>query len=120
MREVKMSKKRFEKLQDGWVRDLNTGLEWGPTSDQTMTHADAIAYCKKQGARLPTREELQSILDLKEYDPAVDKKAFPDTKSSWYWTSDICAWNKSYAWCVDFSSGSVFSNGKDVSTYVRP
>jgi len=101
---------RFQKLEDGWVRDKLVGVEWGPTSKDTMTFKKAQEYCAKLGGRLPEVEELMSIADRTKHDPAINTDVFPDTKSSWYWTGTTHArWNDC-AWCVVFSFGGVYGS----------
>ena len=110
---------RFQKLEDGWVRDKLCGVEWGPSSDKYLTFKQAQAYCKKLGGRLPDVEELASLVDRTKYDPAIDKDIFLDTKSSYYWTGTQHArWSDS-AWCVVFVNGHVSNDGKGYDVYVR-
>lgn len=111
---------RFQKLEDGWVRDKLVGVEWGPSSDKYLTYKQAQAYCNKLGGRLPEVEELASLVDRTKYDPCIDKDLFPDTKSSYYWTGTQHArWSDS-AWCVFCSNGYVDYSFKDSGSYVRP
>ena len=94
-------------------------LEWSPTSDDTMTHAKAEEWCRNlrhdghDDWRLPTREELQSLVDYTKHNQAIDTERFPDTKSSSYWTSSPAASDPGYAWIVSFNSGlvSLFHRG---------
>lgn len=111
---------RFIKLPNGWVYDKQTGLKWGPSSSEYMNLAKAKEYCFKNGGRLPTLKELQSLVDYSKHEPAIEKESFPDTKSNWYWTSDITAWNKNAAWCVSFCYGYVIFGSEGSSNYARP
>ena len=111
---------RFKKLDDGWVRDMLCGLEWGPTADKTMTFKQAQDYCVKLGGRLPEVNELQSLVDYSKKDPAIDKDLFPDTKSSWYWTGTTHEVYSDCAWCVYVTNGYVVDINKDYVNYVRP
>ena len=111
---------RFKILPDNWIKDTVTGLEWGPSSNAYLNLELAQKYCKDNGGRLPTRQELESILDLTKHDPAIDKTIFKDTHSSYYWTSTKCAWNISCSWCVSFNDGYVDGCNVDYSIYVRP
>jgi len=70
--------------------------------------------------RLPNVRELESIVDAGRYSPAVDTSVFPNTKSSYYWTSTTYMPNDSYAWRVDFYNGVVYDVSKGNSYYVRP
>ena len=84
-------------------------LEWSPTlcNGERVTYAAAEKACASlgEGWRLPTRMELESILDLTRHEPAIDTTRFPDTKSGAYWTSTPCAWSSGCAWIVDFGYG---------------
>ena len=111
---------RFQRLEDGWVRDKLVGVEWGPTSKGGMTFKEAQEYCAKLGARLPEVEELMSIAVRTKHDPSIDTDVFPDTKASWYWTrTQHARWNDC-AWCVVFYNGSVGNSYKGNGIYVRP
>jgi hypothetical protein len=96
---------------DGLRAGAPAKLEWSGTlcDGEEVTYAKAEAACAAlgEGWRLPTRQELESILDLSRYNPAIDTERFPDTKSGWYWTSTPCAWSSARAWCVDFGYGYV-------------
>lgn len=63
---------RFKKLENGWVRDSLLGVEWGPSSKESMTFKKAQAYCKELKVRLPEVNELQSLVDYTKNGPAID------------------------------------------------
>lgn len=90
---------------------VKSPLEWSHTllDGENVTYADAekAVAALGEGWRLPTRQELESILDLSRHNPAIDTEKFPDTKSKYYWTSTPCAWNTSAVWVVGFYGGSV-------------
>ena len=56
--------------------------------------------------RLPTRQELCCLVNDSRIEPAIDTEFFPDTRSSWYWSSSLYAGVSGYAWFVGFSYGS--------------
>lgn len=122
---VKDMKSRFTKNDNGAVIDA-TGLMWGPTFPKQMGWAEAEKACKElklgdhQDWRLPTVNELFSLVDRKKHNPAIDTSFFPDTKSSWYWTSETYADSSGFAWFVSFYDGYVTSDGKSSEYYVRP
>ena len=119
---------------DGTVTDTKTGLMWvkNPHTDLSekfkgeMKWQEAVDACKAlnfaghKDWRLSTREELFSLTDDTRYSPAINKEAFPDTKSSWYWTITPLAGDPGGAWIVNFNSGNVDYCRKDGSYYVRP
>jgi len=118
---------RFIKNEDGTISDSVTGLIWGPTLEKEMTWDEAIKACADleyaghKDWRLPTVNELFSLVDRKKYNPAIDKDFFPDTKSRRYWTSETDADYTDIAWFVSFFDGDVGYDGKDfVYYYVRP
>lgn len=63
--------------------------------DELGTHADMLAWAKKQGGDLPDRVE-QALL-------------FRDHRSKfqrdWYWSGKQLAGDESYAWCQLFTDG---------------
>jgi len=111
---------RFKVLNDGWIQDKDLGIDWGPSSEKTMNHEKAEKWSKDKGGRLPTIEELRSIIDYERREPAIDADIFKDTKRSWYWTNTPVAGYPEDAWCVGFSYGIVDSYGKGIDGYVRP
>jgi hypothetical protein len=123
---------RFVDNGDNTITDTRTGLMWvkdhnalGKQSAGYLTWPKAIDACKdldhagRKDWRLPTREELLSIVDPSKYDPAIDP-IFTNTHSDWYWTSTGVAWGSGSAWFVYFLNGNVYSYGKDYESYVRP
>jgi len=71
--------------------------------------------------RLPSREELRSIVDysIPYQGPTVDVSYFPNTVSSYYWSSTTTADDEDHAWIVNFSYGYDYSYSKSYSRYVR-
>lgn len=93
------------------VAQVVDNLEWSATllDGKTVDFQAALAAAEAlgEGWRLPTRFELESLLDLSRHDPAIDTEKFPDTKSAWYWTGTECAWNDTAVWVLGFHLGSV-------------
>ncbi|MFZ3136138.1 MAG: DUF1566 domain-containing protein [Thermodesulfovibrionales bacterium] len=76
------------------VIDKNTGLIWQREDDGTArSWTNAANYCENLSLdghadwRLPTYFELLTIVDYGRNNPSVDPLVFPDTNSSFYWTS---------------------------------
>ncbi len=99
------------------------GLEWSGTllGGKAVNYeaASAAVEALGEGWRLPTRFELESLLDLSRHDPAIDTEKYPDTKSTWYWTSSKCAWNEAAVWVVAFYLGFVYNLRRDYNACVR-
>jgi hypothetical protein len=108
------------------VTDQRTGLVWARCSvgqswsgsactgtATTLTHEAALAHAQGQsGWRLPNVKELASLADKGCQSPAIDSVAFPNTPSSWYWTSSPYVGDSGYAWYVYFGYGVVGSGGR--------
>jgi hypothetical protein len=98
----------------GTVHDTFTKLTWqrDGAASGLRTWAEAGSYCSAlwldgPGWRLPTIVELRSIVDLSQEGPAIDPAAFPGTPAkAGGWSSTKVQGNLSYAWYVNFLSGS--------------
>ncbi len=61
--------------------------------------------------RIPTREELVALVDMKQKKkPRIDVQAFPQTPSAPFWASRTGSDDNLNAWLVSFSSGKVRAN----------
>jgi hypothetical protein len=110
------------------VLDKETGLVWERTgSSSTMDWESAIDYCYQRptggrmGWRLPTIEELSSLVDTSKEDPALpDGNPFLGNLSSEYWSSTtVTNGTATSAWGVHFYDGYVLRIGKISGLYVR-
>jgi hypothetical protein len=101
------------------VKDNVTGLIWQKATAGPMTWDKAKDYCASIGCRLPTVKELLFIVNSGTHDPAINTTYFPNTLSSYYWSSTTSARYSGYAWCVYFSDGGVSYGYKSVDSYVR-
>ncbi|TVP86320.1 MAG: DUF1566 domain-containing protein [Thioalkalivibrio sp.] len=117
---------RYEIMEEGAVVfDSKTGLTWARCSvGQTLVddHCAGLAnrYTWDQANtldtdlpgngewRLPTVEELQTLVEYRVFNPAIDPQAFPNTPPANFWTSSEAAYDAFYAWTVHFANG--FSN----------
>jgi len=125
---------RFTDNGDGTITDNQLKVVWVkdpsviPELQKTLNFDAAKEACEKlsyagfnSGWRLPTVEELRSIVDYTCHDPAWDTNVFGGKHDDWYWTSTPCAWNPTgSAWVVYSLNGSVSRNGRSYSNYVRP
>lgn len=117
-------KTRFIDNKDGTIMDNETYLMWEQkTEDMEFTWQTARDRCKNldlaghKDWRLPTRIELESILDLSRFDPAIDPifQCF----SSNYWSSTTYGYSINDAWRVNFDDGYVDHYYKLGIYYVR-
>lgn len=116
---------RFIINSDGTVTDTAMGLMWDQKTQDPMKWNDARAFCKSLTTagytdwRLPTIEELSSIVDYKRCEPAIDTNTFPGTRLRGYWSSSTNVSNPEYAWHVNFYYGLVDIFHKSFGYYVR-
>ena len=107
----------------GELTSFEGNLEWSNTllDGERVDYSAAEKAVEKlgDGWRLPTRQELESLLDLSRHEPAIDTDKYPDTKSACYWTSSKCAWNEAARWVVHFDLGLVVGGHQDSLACVR-
>lgn len=112
-------------VKGGTVTDTTTDLMWQQESAGPMTWEEAIKYCEdlRLGGyndwRLPSDVELISLRDSSRFSPAIDTHYFPNTQSSYYWSSTTDAQYTYDAWCVYFGYGGVHLGFKAGSGCVR-
>ncbi|GEM_PF-4176675 len=64
-----------------------------------------VGLCGAWDWRVPTREELRSIVDLGRKAPAIDTAWFPNTPSSDFWSASPAASGSGFAWGLVFYDG---------------
>ena len=114
--------KNFTKNTDGTVTDFKTGLTWSQTIAKDVNHETALEKIAAlgEGWRMPTCDELLTLVDRTKFSPAIDTEVFPDTENDWYWTDTPHMYNpKSAVWVVYFCYGLVSYNHRDLVACVR-
>lgn len=129
---------------NGTVTDDQTGLMWDkcswadplldpntclgtPTTDEyqwpealaVALTANTINHRGYNDWRLPSKNELESLVDRSRSSPAIDPTPFPNTPSVVYWTSTTYAPMTFDAWSVIFNHGNVVEYNKYLSFRVR-
>lgn len=90
-----------------------------PCNTQALVEAvNKASWCGFNDWRLPTREELRSIVDYNAPKP-VDATYFPNTADALYWSSSPDADDYEYAWGVNFKHGYDDSDSKSSRYRVR-
>jgi hypothetical protein len=134
---------RFTNNGDGTVTDMQTGLMWarcrqglqGAVCDtdssvatSTFTWAAALALNSatsdtvippRTDWRLPNIKELQSLVEISCFNPAINNSVFPNTSGSFFWSASPNAYFASGAWGVGFDVGDVDVNVRSNELSVR-
>ena len=116
----------------GTVQDISTGLCWqrNMSAAGNKTWANAITYCSttldglggNTDWRLPTTEELKSIVDFSKLNPAIvggDNNIFQNVSyTNYYWTYTTYTPASTYGWGIHFSVGLANTGLKTGTFYV--
>ncbi|HHJ80804.1 MAG TPA: DUF1566 domain-containing protein, partial [Candidatus Tenderia electrophaga] len=111
----------------------NGGVCSAPASCDTAAYVAAInqiALCGYDDWRLPSRAELQSIVDYSQDEPGpmIDRNYFPNANNpdavhglhrDWYWSSQTAAGYANYAWAVSFNTGGDTQMEKHTQQLIR-
>ncbi|MDD5277582.1 MAG: DUF1566 domain-containing protein [Methylovulum sp.] len=112
-----------DKTNGGFAGYKNGGICKGGVSCNTQAYANAanaLKLCGKSGWRIPSKAELDSIVDAGSYSPAIDGTYFPNTVYGAYWSSSpVAGFINNSAWRVNFQYGYDYWNFKIVDNYVR-
>jgi hypothetical protein len=108
------------------VLDRETGLVWEKSpSTGTFAWEEAQYQCNnltvgnRKGWRLPTIQELASLVDPTQSNPALPAgHPFSNVQSSYYWSATTFAFDASSAWAVRFNDGGVGPGGKSGGYFV--
>ncbi len=101
-------------------------MNWGECGGTLSTvdtyhfieHINNIKFCGYDDWRMPTQEELISIVNFGAYAPAIDSLFFPYTQNGRYWSSSSTVAG-SYSWYVNFYYGTNNDEVKGIDHYVR-
>ncbi len=114
------------KTADGGLRDWNkTYTNYGDNragdASDFVTAVNATNLCGYSDWRLPSADELQSIVDYGVVfpGPTIDATWFPNTQGNLFWSASPYVGFSLLAWYVYFYDGLVYLNYRHVSYYVR-
>jgi len=118
---------RFVNNMDGTITDTLTGLMWqNDYLPESMTWEEAISefnnnllLANHTDWRLPTREELRSIVDYDKITPSIYVNEFPNTALKNYWTSTAHPFQENHIWCIHFYNGNDNYQSKNNKYYSR-
>ena len=121
-----LSPDRFQFTEDGLVTDTVTGLQWqrcivglqyndvvgrcvGMPRRYSFNEAESFAELESErsefGWRVPSRDELASLVISDCRHPALDTSAFPNTPISSFWSNSVSPNVSEFAWAVYFGDG---------------
>ncbi len=109
------------------IYDKSTSLLWQDSKANaklSMTYRKAQDYCSKlvidknSDFRLPTMYELQTIIDYKNYDPAI-VKGFEHVSNEAYWSSTPFADDDRVVWLIHFRKGERYVKDMHYDRYIR-
>lgn len=122
----------------GFVTDLVTTLSWqleppkryvgcsgkDKVLGDTCTWAEAKRYCHDldldgTGWRLPSKIELESLIDFRSAFPAIDVSVFPSDSGARFWTASTDASEPAEAWRVDFGQGTTNTSARSSTLHAR-
>jgi hypothetical protein len=129
---------------NGTIIDNNTGLMWEvkggadgtpdylnpndadntyswTNAQTTVDELNAMNYAGHSDWRVPTPDELHTILDFSKDAgmPAINTNYFPHCRSGKYWTSALYAADSGMAWFIDFSAGDDGFGDSSSTFYLR-
>ena len=102
-------------------KDPNPGTPGSTTTKNFVDTLNSDRFGGYNDWRLPTIKELNSIVNYAATSTgsAITVSYFPNTQSTFYWSSVTYAPGTDYAWGVDFGYGGEYAYGKVDSGYVR-
>ncbi|MEZ5478587.1 MAG: DUF1566 domain-containing protein [Thiolinea sp.] len=99
--------------------DTNNEATWCNTQAFVARVNSGVGLCGANDWRMPTREELRSLVSYDRVNPAIDADYFPNTVSSVYWSSSPYANRNSSTWALYFGYGSDSASSKGNLRSVR-
>jgi len=103
---------RFVNNMNGTITDTLTGLMWQKddsqnplTWEEAITQFNDLLLADHTDWRMPTREELRSIVDYSRITPSIYINQFPNTVLGNYWTSTAHPFQENHIWCIHYYNG---------------
>lgn len=105
------------KATDGGIHDASNTYRWGGKGadpfgtefyadwDVLVDGSNTESLCGYSDWRVPRRNELVSIVDYGQSNPAIDSAYFPNINLWNYWSASASAYSSDHAWYVYFDYG---------------
>jgi len=111
-------------LGQSWSRDFCTGQAQPFNWENARDAVEQVNQSQELGGfsdwRLPTREELETIVETCRQAPSINENVFPNTPWAGFWTSSTDTAEANQAWFVGFYYGLPLEYSRDASYRVRP
>ena len=111
-----------ESIEKPWITQGNYDADdYNNTSgDTATTYCENFTLGGHEDWRLPSIEELETIVNYGEDEPALTKNIFRNYTSSLYWSSTAPVFDQiSYAWYIYFGDGDTGGSDKSRNNHVR-
>ncbi len=111
------------------------GATSGCDTEAYVKAVNAAGWCGASDWRMPSQNELLSLIDLSRIDPAIDTAYFPNTLASWYWSGtsatefDLAGGGATgsgglsivatHAWYIGFDYGYDDTDSRNIDKHVR-
>lgn len=99
-----------------WKRDLEPGTY---TFDQAVSHVSHTRDAGFSDWRLPTIDELTTLVEKCRRSPALNNDIFNSSTDSFVWSGSSDEGDSRLAWYVYFAQGKALSNGRSFSNSAR-
>jgi len=109
------------------ILDTSTNLLWQDAAENkslSITYKESQEYCAKlviaeySDFRIPTLQELQSIIDYNNYKPAIIN-GFNYAPNETYWSSTPSAKDNAFLWNINFTKGHSSTSAKYYDRHIR-
>jgi hypothetical protein len=108
------------KTDDGGIQDKDNIMTWADAAGGYIDLLNTDNFGGYSDWRLPAIQELDAIVKLATYNPAINLNYFSNTMTDYaYWSSTTLAENESIAWLLYFYDGSIITEDKRALCCVR-
>lgn len=113
-----LSVQKYDSVNFVFVAPTQVDIDASSNSVSFQNVVNATNLCGFSDWRLPTLEELQSIVKPDQV-PTIDATWFPNTHTSGYWSASPVAGFSGSAWFVNFDDKAALNSFRDLRMHVR-